>query len=136
MENVIDIRMALEQHGTGWRFGGSVTAGTGESWEAVTWEDARPKPTWAELCAAHAQALHAGLFAKLRAARDARLTATDKYLLADYPINEAELAAVKACRTALRNLPDLPGAPWDGGGKDTPWPAALPCAIQVEPPCA
>lgn len=54
MENVIDIRTALEHIGTGWQFGGSVTAGTQESWDAVTWEDSRVKPTWEELCAAHA----------------------------------------------------------------------------------
>ena len=53
METVIDIRMALEQLGTGWQFGGSVTAGTQESWGAVDWEDSRPKPSWAELCAAY-----------------------------------------------------------------------------------
>lgn len=53
MENVIDIRMALEQIGTGWQFGGSVTAGTQATWEAVTWEDARDKPTWDALCAAY-----------------------------------------------------------------------------------
>lgn len=136
MENVINIRMALEELGTGWRFGGSVTDGSASAWDAVTWEDQRSKPTWADLCAAHANALHAGLFAALRAARDARLMDTDKYLLADYPISAADLEAVKAYRTALRNLPDQPGAPWDGGGKATPWPATLPCATQVEPPCA
>ena len=54
MENVIDIRTALEQLGTGWQFGGSVTAGTQAAWDAVDWEDSRPQPSWAELCAAHA----------------------------------------------------------------------------------
>lgn len=53
MENVIDIRMALEQLGTGWQFGGSVTAGTQEAWDAVVWEDTRDKLTWEVLCAAH-----------------------------------------------------------------------------------
>ena len=62
------------------------------------------------------------LFTALRAARDVRLRATDKYLLADYPINAADLEAVKTYRTALRALPDQPGAPWDGGGDATPWP--------------
>lgn len=52
MEDVIDIRMALEQLGTGWQFGGSVTDGTQGAWDAVAWEDARDKPTWADLCAA------------------------------------------------------------------------------------
>ena len=62
------------------------------------------------------------LFSALRAARDARLRATDKYMLPDYPISAADLEAVKAYRTAMRNLPDQPGAPWDGGGVETPWP--------------
>ena len=62
------------------------------------------------------------MFAALRTERDARLMGTDKYLLADYPISAAYLEDVKAYRTALRNLPDLPGAPWDGGGTETPWP--------------
>ena len=53
MENIIDIRMALEELGTGWQFGGSVTAGTQQAWDNVTWEDKRDKPTWTELCAAH-----------------------------------------------------------------------------------
>lgn len=51
MENVIDIRTALEQLGTGWQFGGSVTDGTQEAWDAVTWEDERTKPTWEDLLA-------------------------------------------------------------------------------------
>ena len=124
MENVIDIRMALEQLGTAWQFGGSVTAGTKEAWDAVEWEDARPKPTWADLCAAHASAAHTGLFASLRAARDARLANTDKMLLPDYPVGADALPVIKAYRAALRNLPDAPGAPWDGGGSATPWPTA------------
>ena len=58
----------------------------------------------------------------LRTARDARLTATDKYMLPDYPISADNMAAVKAYRQALRDLPAQPGAPWDGGGTETPWP--------------
>ena len=122
MEDVIDIRTALEQLGTAWQFGGSVTDGTQQAWDAVDWEDSRPKPTWPELCAAHASAVHAGLFAALRAARDARLASTDKILLPDYPIGADALPLVKAYRAALRDLPDQPGAPWDGGGAATPWP--------------
>lgn len=120
METVIDIRTVLEQLGTGWQFGGSVTDGTQEAWDAVDWEDSRPKPSWADLCAAHATALHAGLFSALRTTRDARLRATDKYLLADYPISADALAQVKVYRAALRALPEQPGAPWPGG--DIPWP--------------
>lgn len=48
----VDIRSCLEKLGTSWQFGGSVTDGTESSWNAVTWEDARDKPTWAALVAA------------------------------------------------------------------------------------
>ena len=72
------------------------------------WSDTPPPPTTDDL------------FASLRVARDARLTATDKYLLADYPIDADALSLVKAYRAALRNLPDQPGAPWTDG--DIPWP--------------
>ena len=54
MESVIDIRMALEQLGTGWQFGGSVTDGTQQAWDAVDWEDSRPKPTWEALLSIYA----------------------------------------------------------------------------------
>ena len=43
-------------------------------------------------------------------------------LLPDYPISADALVQAKAYRTALRDLPDQPGAPWDGGGELTPWP--------------
>lgn len=62
------------------------------------------------------------LFTSLRAERGNRLSATDKYLLPDYPITADALEQVKAYRAALRDLPDQPGAPWDGGGELTPWP--------------
>ena len=78
-------------------------------------------------------------FAALRAARDARLADTDKMLLPDYPITAEALEKVKTYRAALRDLPDQPGAPWDGGGAATPWPAATKPATgstQAEPSCA
>ena len=62
------------------------------------------------------------LFVALRTARDARLARTDKMLLPDYPINAERLTQIKTYRAALRDLPDQPGAPWDGGGTETPWP--------------
>ncbi len=62
------------------------------------------------------------LFAQLRAERDKRLAATDFYLAADYPIEADKLEAVKTYRQALRDIPSLDGAPWDGGGEATPWP--------------
>ena len=63
-------------------------------------------------------------FSRLRTARDTKLTATDKYLLPDYPISADDLTAVKTYRQALRDLPAADGAPWDGGGDATPWPEA------------
>ena len=78
-------------------------------------------------------------FAALRAARDTRLADTDKMLLPDYPITAEALEKVKTYRAALRDLPDQPGAPWDGGGAETPWPAATTPATsstQAEQSCA
>ena len=60
--------------------------------------------------------------ALLRQRRDSRLKATDYFILPDYPASEEQRAAVMAYRQALRDLPSQPGAPWDAGGKATPWP--------------
>ena len=63
-------------------------------------------------------------FERLRAERDRRLAATDYLLMQDYPLDNTHKEAVQAYRQALRDLPAQDGAPWDGGGKETPWPAA------------
>ena len=42
----------------------------------------------------------------------------------DYPLDNTLKEAVRLYRQALRDLPSQEGAPWDGGGKETPWPAA------------
>lgn len=73
----------------------------------------KPRPTREEL------------FAGLRAARAARLAATDYLLMPDYPLDQDKKAGLLAYRQALRDLPGQPGAPWDGGEDGTPWPA--PC---------
>ena len=78
--------------------------------DEIVFADTAPIPTDADL------------YERLRTERDARLVATDKYLLADYPTSPEEIVAIRAYRTALRDLPDQPGAPWDGGGDETPWP--------------
>ena len=62
-------------------------------------------------------------FARLRAERDRRIAATDYLIMPDYPLPEDSRAAVQAYRQALRDLPAQDGAPWDGGGEATPWPA-------------
>ncbi len=69
------------------------------------------------------------LFANLRAERDRRIAATDYLLTPDYPVAADMLAEVKAYRTALRDLPQAEGAPFDGGGEATPWPA-MPAVLQ------
>ena len=62
-------------------------------------------------------------FERLRAERDRRIAATDYLIMPDYPLAEDSRAAVRAYRQALRDLPTKEGAPWDGGGDATPWPA-------------
>lgn len=62
-------------------------------------------------------------FATLREERDYRLARTDYLMQSDYPLEPDTRKVVIAYRQALRDLPALPGAPWDGGGTRTPWPA-------------
>ena len=61
-------------------------------------------------------------FERLRISRNSRLAATDYLLMPDYPLNDISKEAVKMYRQALRDLPSQEGAPWDGGGEETPWP--------------
>ena len=61
-------------------------------------------------------------FAGLRNKRDALLSATDYAAMPDYPLAADKKAALMTYRQALRDLPSQPGAPWDGGGTETPWP--------------
>lgn len=62
-------------------------------------------------------------FQMLRQARDAKISATDYLMTADYPISTESKSAIVVYRQTLRNLPAQAGAPWDGGGSLTPWPA-------------
>ena len=62
------------------------------------------------------------LFSTLRMERGALLLSMDYLLMSDYPLSEKARAAVVAYRQALRDLPAQEGAPWDGGGPNTPWP--------------
>lgn len=50
---------------------------------------------------------------QVRMERDAKLAATDKYLIADFPIGDYDLQAVKAYRKALRDVPSQAGFPYD-----------------------
>lgn len=63
-------------------------------------------------------------FQMLRNARDAKVAATDFMQTLDYPLDEEKRAVLAQYRQALRDLPAKEGAPWDGGGELTPWPAA------------
>lgn len=74
MQNVINIRLALAQLGAGFQFGGSVTDGTQEAWDAVDWEDKRDKPTWAELCEAHVATVAARVLASIDAKTSEAIT--------------------------------------------------------------
>lgn len=62
-------------------------------------------------------------FERLREERNTRIESTDYLVMPDYPISEKDIDAIKQYRQALRDLPAQEGAPWDGGGKETPWPA-------------
>lgn len=74
------------------------------------WSDTLPPPTTEEL------------MSSLRSQRNAKLNATDKYLLADFPISPEKFEEIKAYRQILRDLPAQEGTPFDGGGDLTPWP--------------
>ena len=85
---------------------------------AVTVRPEKPAPTEDEL------------FQQLRAERDRRLSATDYLLMQDYQLNNTLKEAVQLYRQALRDLPSQEGAPWDGGGEETPWPE-LPAGLKA-----
>ena len=72
----------------------------------------------------------AARFERLRAERDRRLTATDYLLMQDYPLDTTHKEAVRLYRQALRDLPSQEGAPWDGGGEETPWPV-MPAGLEA-----
>lgn len=71
------------------------------------------------------------LFAQLRSIREVKLREYDQKisqldrlirLNPDYAAYNIERAEWDAYATALCNLPAQEGAPWDGGGVETPWP--------------
>ncbi len=81
-------------------------------------------------------------FELLRCARDGRLAETDHLVAPDSPLTDAQRAAMISYRQSLRDLPAQEGAPWDGGGELTPWPAkpaccgTAPVAEESDAPCA
>lgn len=62
------------------------------------------------------------MFKSLRFLRDLKLKETDKYMLPDFPINDATRENLKQYRQFLRDMTKNPLAPFDGGGENTPWP--------------
>ena len=91
---------------------------TSEEWAAAHPDPAPVPPTEAEL------------FQQLRTERDRRLAATDYLLMPDYPISDEQRAVLQVYRQALRDLPSQEGAPWDGGGEETPWPV-MPAGLEA-----
>lgn len=58
----------------------------------------------------------------LREMRNRMLSDTDYLIMPDYPLDEESKQAIIEYRQKLRDLPEQDGAPWDGGGEETPWP--------------
>lgn len=61
------------------------------------------------------------LFASLKAEQEKRLSKYDYMFNSDYPDSEFK-ELIKAYRQAVREINNLEGAPFDGGGENTPWP--------------
>lgn len=72
----------------------------------------------------------AARFERLRSERDQRLAATDYLLMPDYPLSDDQRTILQVYRQALRDLPSQEGAPWDGGGEETPWPV-MPAGLEA-----
>lgn len=62
---------------------------------------------------------------EVRRKRDSLISATDFLLTPDYPISEEDLEAVKAYRTALRDVPQQEGFPYDIVWPEAPGVVAL-----------
>ena len=83
------------------------------------WSETPPPPTVEEL------------FGRLRSERDARINSvfwmrerhSDELELGkETSLSQAQYSALLTYIQALRDIPAQPGAPWDGGGEETPWP--------------
>lgn len=71
------------------------------------------------------------LFFRIRGQRDARINSvlwmserhSDELALGkETSLSQEQYTALLTYIQALRDLPAQPGAPWDGGGTETPWP--------------
>lgn len=102
--------------GDNWQADPRVMKDLGPLPDGATFE--RPEPTEEEK------------FTLLRGMRNGKIMMTDYLLMPDYPISDDQRAVVQAYRQALRDLPAQSGAPWDGGGEETPWPE-LPAGLKA-----
>ena len=103
-------------HGDNWQADPRVMKELGPLPDGATFE--RPEPTEEEK------------FMLLRGMRNGKIMMTDYLLMPDYPLSDDQRTVVQAYRQALRDLPAQSGAPWDGGGEETPWPE-LPAGLKA-----
>lgn len=100
-----DLTIALQLILPGAQYGGSLTDNTREAYEALTWEDNRPKPSWAEIDAAHVKLVPAfyikqrlkdldGVYSRTYEDRDASIGFT--------PFHTSPQAQAKAEKEQLR----------------------------------
>tara|TARA_B100000768_G_scaffold114876_1_gene106325 strand:- start:101 stop:397 length:297 start_codon:yes stop_codon:yes gene_type:complete len=79
--------------------------------------DGNPLPTPKEIAAAKiVQQRKADAMAKLRSERDALFPATDKYIMADYPIRDEARNKWSRYRQHLRDLPEMSSPDLDDDG--------------------
>lgn len=71
----MDIALTIEKLVPAAQYGGSVTANNKAAFDAIRWEDSRPKPTWAEIEAAGFDFVKEDKLAKLAAYRYEKETA-------------------------------------------------------------
>lgn len=133
----MDIALALESLVPAVQYGGSLTANIREAYNALRWEDERPKPTWEEIEAAWTNVASAQLASAIRAERD-RLLATTYEPAAAQLARQLRTAAALGQDTAelttllsawdvyaaaLCSLPQQAGFPWAGPDDPAcPWP--------------
>lgn len=110
-----DLALAIDALVPAAQYGGSTTANDRASYDALRWEDERPRPKWEDLEAASERVVSALAWAALRAERNARLAACDWTQLTDAAVDATAWADY---RRTLRDLPETVTDP-----TDVTWPA-------------
>ena len=80
----------------------------GDACEGLTWlepSDGINRPTKAQIDSWRANAEEAYKWIDIRKKRDKLLAESDRYMLSDYPISEAQKSAYESYRQELRDLP-------------------------------